>query len=274
MTRTNRVAVVVVLWLVALGLPAHALRLRYTPKVEASHRYTTAMAGHVKMPVAGLTMEMDMSVRSTVDEKVLEKAAKGYKVETSSHDAVMTMTLPGQEEAKSQEVPDSLITAVIDERGAIREVVSSGESQTANPFGVDFLSSFQGISTFPNKEVKPGDTWSGKAKTEATDTVPGTDLTFRSRLVELTTHRGRPCAKIRTAVSGTVKGTILGKMSVNMSLKGTLTDYYDYENSVWVDQEGKLTADMTMEMQGEQAGAVGPMQGRMSVTTTRTLVEE
>jgi len=259
--RVALIAVGLALWLAGLSVAAQAVMLRYTPKVGAKVSYDETQTSTTDATMAGKPVHSQTTMHMTVTYTVKAKAPKGVRAEMAMRNASMSMTMPGAKQPMTQKMPDTTTAMVIDERGHIEREKTGGKGPQAMGAGDDPLTAVIGFSLLPNKEVKPGETWTDTLESKSAGMAPGMKVTFTSRLVELTTYQGRRCAKLNT----TLKGTISGGMGPG-TIQGQGTEYYDYENSVWMGGEAKMT--MTMKFSAPQGKGPG---GSMVTKITGTM---
>ena len=293
--RINRlIALVVGLWLMSLCLPADAVVLRFKPGVNSIVKHKVTMSGRTEMTNEMLPQPMRMGLTMVMisRQKVLGRTDQGLKVQTTSSGGTMTMTFEGVEGMEglggmgggkqSQKLPDSKMVAIMDERGRVQQIVSSDVPGASDmPLSNDTLASLSGMTGFPEGDVKANDTWADEMKIPASEGTPEINLSVNSRLLELLTYQGRPCAKIRTSFKGPMSfdlSQMAGKAGSNASgtmeatLQGTFTQYYDYAHSVWVGGEGQMTMNMTMNM-STQGVDTGPMQMKMAMNIKMQMVK-
>jgi len=241
----------------AVALPAHAVVLRYTPKVGAVAKHKVTVAGRMQadMEGAGETMRMEMDGWVEYTESALSETADTVRIETRLTAGKMTMKMG--EESQSEEMPTGRMVADMDRRGRLVKMVEAdfgGEVGAADFMsgGMGNWSSFSAFSAFPEGDVKVDDTWSDEVRLPSFEGGPEIALSANSRLLELGTYGGRHCAKVRTYVKGPMKFSMPGMEGIaeqmEATLQGTVVWYYDYENSVYVSGEGSLGMEMTMGM--------------------------
>jgi len=249
-------------WLAVLCAAAQAVMLRYAPKVGTKVSYDHAVTSTSDATVAGQTMHVDSTMHMTATYTAKAQTPKGTRVEVAMRDGSMTLTMPGAETPRTQKIPDMTTTMLIDDRGQMQQAKTSGEDQQASAMSDDLLSNLSGFSMFPKTEVKPGDTWSDTLETKAMGKAgAAVKVAFTCTLLELSTYQGRQCAKIRTTFKGTTTAT---GMPGTGNLQGSALQYYDYENSLWVDGEVKMTMNMKLPGQGDSEG--GSMLMHMAMT--------
>jgi len=225
-----------VVWLAVLCASARAVMLRYTPKVGGKASYQYAVTSTIDATMAGERMHSQSFMQMTATHTVLAKTSRGMRVEVAMRNRSMAMTMPGSKGPTNQKMPDSTATVVIDQRGHTERVKAAGQDRAA--MSHDPLSDIVDSIMLPGKDVKPGDTWFDTLDTKGGGAAPAANITFTSRLVELTTRRRRRCAKITTTFMGTMGGA---GAPGSGNVQGTAVQYYDYENSLWVEAEAKLT---------------------------------
>ena len=286
MGRSRLIGVAVGLWMLSVVLPAQAVLLRYTPKVGAIAKHTISMSGRMEMTSEMLpqAMRMQLAVTMAEREKVLGQAEGGYKVQTSTSGGTIKMTGEGLGGARSQKAPAASIVAIYDDHSRVARVVSmTGAKDVSMGMGGDSDFSALGGIPLPEEDVKPGDTWSDEIKMPMGQGMPEATINTTSRLLELATYKGRKCAKIRTTMNGPFSLDMSqmpqaqgAQGSADGTMEGTMTAYYDYEKSVWVDASGKVTMNMNMNVSapgGEGGGMSMTMAMKMAMNVKMTMVK-
>lgn len=278
--KTSRlVAAIVGVYLLSLALPAEAVVLRFKPKVNSIVTHKVTMSGQMEMSSEMLPepMRLQMTMTMTERQKVLGETPEGLKIQTTTSDAKMTMKglKAAGNSRESQQIPDSTIVMIMDDRGRVKEIVSTDipGAQGQMPFSNETLASLSGMTGFPEGEVKVNETWRDEVELPGAAGMPEVNVTVNSRLLELLTYEGRKCAKIRSAFKGPLScdlsqlaGAPAGAAgTVEAMIQGTFTQYYDYENSVWVGGEGQMTMNMTMNLSSEGRD-MGAMTTKMAMT--------
>jgi len=259
--RRIHVGLMLFAWL-ALGLPAHAVMLRYSPKVGETIKHKVSMAGRTSAVVEGMgeTMRMELSGAMQYTEKALSETPDTVRVETRVTGGKFTMSVGGQSE--SQQAPKGKFVADMDRRGRLVKAIEAdfGGKSGAQDFmtgGTGSLSNLTTFAAFPEGDVKVGDTWSDEIKIPATQGGPEVNLSLTSRLLDLADFQGRKCAKIRTTFKGPMSfsapaGSDDPGNTMEAALQGDLIWYYDYENSIYVSGEGSVGMDMKMSVSGPE----------------------
>jgi hypothetical protein len=273
------------LCLVWLCLPAHAVVLRFKPKVNSIVKHKVTMSGRMEMTndMFPEPMRVQMSMVATERQKVLGETPEGMKVHTTTSGGRVTSSGEGTEGGEgSQKIPDTTTVTIVDERGRVKQVVSSdvGGKGASDPFSNEALMSLANFATFPEGDVKPDDTWSDQLNIPGSGEMPEMDLSVNSRLLELLTYQGRQCAKVRTSFKGPMSfdmsqmpGVPEGMSgAMEATLQGTFTQYYDYVNSIWVGGDGQMTMSMTMNMSAQGANT-GPMMMKMVMNMKTQMVK-
>lgn len=259
--RGRRVVWLVVgLWL-ASCLPAHAIVLRYKPKVGAQTKYKVTLAGRMETDMGGMGQSMRMEMNGFVNysEKAVSETPDRVQVETRITGGTMNVKMGA--ESQSQALPTGHMVAEVDRRGRTIGVIDAdfgAMSPGMTAGGPEFWPAWSTIACFPEKDIKENETWSDTIKLPMPPGAPEITITFNSRLLALTTFQGRKCAKIRTAFKGPMTFDLsdLGAEAEGAtgSLEGTLQAqivwYYDYENSVDAGSDGNMSMDMKMSIAG------------------------
>ncbi len=252
--------------LLAACLPAHAIVLRYRPKVDEAVKHKMTMAGRMQMSMEGMGQLMQVEMTGTLEyaEKALSAAEETTRVETRLTGGTMTAKVGDQ--AETQNMPTGRMVADLDQRGRLVKMVSAefeGEDAMAQGMGpgAETWSTMPAqFGAFPEGDVNVGDTWSEELKIPMAPDGPEMTLTIESELLALTTFQGRKCVKARTQFEGPMNIDMAGlggpgadvEGTVEAMLQGDMLWYYDYENSVHVYGEGTLGMDMNISVAGEE----------------------
>jgi len=249
----------------AICVPAHAIVLRYAPKVGEVHKQKASMSGRMEMTMEALQQTMRGEIMMDMDysEKALSQTETVTRVQTDLLGGKGTVTMAGQ--AQSMDMPTGKMVCDMDRRGQVVKLVEMnmpGAEQMMGP-GAESLPNWSQFGALPEGDVAPDDTWSGKVTIPAGPSMPSIEMTFKCTLLDVTAFEGRDCAKIKTVFSGPfemdlsqMRGVPAGaEGSVSATMQGDITWYYDYGNSVYIYGEGTVGMDMNMSMGGAAAGA-------------------
>jgi len=261
-------------------MPAHAIVLRYTPKVGEVHKQKASMAGRMEMTMAALgqTMRGEMTIEMDYSEKALSQTETVTRMQTDLLGGKGSFSMAGQ--SQTMDMPTGKIVADMDRLGAMVKLIEMdmpGSEQFMGS-GAESLPNWSQYSTFPEGDLKVGDTWSGKVSIPAGPDMPSIEMTFKCTLLDLTTFKGRNCAKIRTVFNGPFTMDMAGAQGVPPGTEGTVDAvmdgnmdwYYDYDNSVYAYGEGTMAMDMTVAMAGE-AAAAGDMSMKLKMNIKTAL---
>jgi len=269
----------------AAGLPAHAVTLRYAPKVGDTVKHKVSLAGRTSSGAEGmgdsLAEAMRMEVSGTVQyaERALSETTDTVRIETQVTGGKFTMSVAGQ--SQDQPVPKGKVVADMDRRGRLVKTIETnfGGKSGVQDFmtgGAGDLSNFSSFAAFPDGDVKAGDTWTDEIKIPARQGGPEVNLSLSSRLLDLTTVENRKCAKIRTTFKGPLSfDSVPGAGdagSMEATLQGDLIWYYDYENSVYVSGEGQVGMNMNMHLSGPEMPGM-PVSIKMLMNIKLSLVK-
>ena len=266
-------------------LPAHAIVLRYRPKVDEVTKHKMTMSGRMEMSMEGMGQLMQMEISGSLDyaEKALSATEEATRVETRLTGGTMTAKAGG--ESQAQDMPTGRMVADIDPRGRVVKMVSSefeGEDAMAQGMGpgADTWSTMPAqFGAFPEGDVTVNDTWSEELKIPTSPDGPEMTMKLESQLLALTTFQGRKCAKVRTSFEGPMNldmgdfGGAAGEVEGTMDamLQGDMLWYYDYENSLYVYGEGAVGMDMNISVAG--ADTAGGMTAQMLMNVKMSLAE-
>ncbi|MFB3880226.1 MAG: hypothetical protein ACE149_03135 [Armatimonadota bacterium] len=251
----------------AICVPAHAIVLRYAPKVGEVYKQKATMSGRMEMTMAALqqTMRGEITMDMDYSEKALSQTETTTRVQTELLGGKGQVKMAGQ--SQSIDMPTGKMVTDMDRRGQVVKVVEMdmpGTEQMMGP-GAESLPNWSQFGALPEGDVSPKDTWTGKVTIPAGPNMPSIEMTFNCTLLDVTTFQGRNCAKIRTAFNGPFQMDLAeaegmppgAEGTMDATMNGSIDWYYDYDNSVYVYGEGTVGMEMTMQMAGA-AGAGMP----------------
>lgn len=264
-------------------LPAHAVVLRYRPKVDEVIKHKLTMAGRMQASVEGMGQLMQLEISGSMDyaEKALSATEETTRVETRLTGGAMTAKADG--ESQTQDVPTGYMVADIDRRGRVVKMISlefGGEEampETMGPGAETWTSMPAQFGAFPEGDISVNDSWSDELKIPTAPDGPEMTMNIESQLLALTTFQGRKCAKIRTAFEGPMNINLADfagagegvEGTMDAMLQGNMLWYYDYENSVYVYGEGTVGMDMNLSIPG--ADTPGGMTAQMLMNVKMAL---
>jgi hypothetical protein len=267
--------------LLATCLPAHAIVLRYQPKVGEATKHKVSMSGTMLASVPGMGQVMQMELNGAVDytEKALSETAETTRVETRLLGGSMTVKMEGQ--SQTEEMPTGRVVTDTDRRGRLVNLVEAnvgGQNAMPDAMGPGSATWGSQFVALPEGTVEVNDSWSDTLKIPTAPIGPEIPLTVKSQLLELPTFQNRKCAKIRTSFEGPMNLDLsalgmpaeAGKGTMEASLQGDMILYYDYENSLQVYSEGTIAIDMNLSMTGPDAPP-GGMNMQMQISVKATL---
>jgi len=264
MRKGQVVGLALCLWLTA-ALPAHAIVLRYAPKVGVVTKHKVTLAGRTVASMEGMPQTMGLEITGTTfyTVKALSETPDRVRLETAVTGGKVTMKI--DDGSQTQDIPKAKTVVELDRRARVVEVIEADAGGGASPEDVMSAQNWANLSSFgalPEGDVKVGETWSEEAKIPTGADGPEITLNLTSRLLDLTTYQGRKCAKIRTSLKGPIsfKTGDSESQSIEAMLSGQIVWYYDYENSVDVGGQGTVGMDMKMS-------ASGPGMPGMEMTT-------
>jgi hypothetical protein len=264
----------------AFCLPAHAIMLRYAPKVGEVHKSKASMAGKVESSMAamGQSARIEMTMEMDYAEKIVSQTDEVTRVETEllGGTVVTKMTQPMQQ-TQTMDMPTGRMVVDLDRRGQVVEMVEAdmpgADMSQLGGQGAESFPNWSQYSAFPEEDIAEGHEWTATLEIPTAPDGPTMELELSSKLVALTTFQDRKCAKIRTQFSGPINmdasqtsGVEGGEMTG--TLQGDLLWYYDYESSVYVYGEGTMGMDMHMDM-----GDMGSMTMKMLMNIKTRLSE-
>jgi hypothetical protein len=259
---------------VTVCLPAHAIVLRYAPKVGEVHRYEVTAAGAFEMTIEALgqTSRTESGAEVQCEQRALSQTGDVTRLQTDLLGGKSTTKCDDQTE--SGEAPSGKVVVEVDRRARVTRLVEMNlegkdASQEVGPWA-EFLSKWSQCCALPEGDVEVGDTWADTFTNSLPAGGPRIKVSIKSQLLDVTTFQGRQCAKIRTTFSGPVEleGEDMGPFGsvgpTTGKLEADLTWYYDYANSIFVGGEGSGGLEMSRFLEG----ILGPgMPNRTGVST-------
>jgi hypothetical protein len=254
----------------AAGSGAQAVEIQYKPKVGETTKQRVMLAGRMSMEADSPLMQdfiLDRAqVSATIDytSKPISQSgdATEVKVQITQGEATITVS-EGQEKTSLGSVES---TMRVDRRLEVSEVdftteedyrhLSDDAAGAMDAFGIGAGGWWDLVDVLylPEGDVSVGAEWTYKDDDTSIgggEEAPPLEVQFK--LLELTTHAGRNCAKISTSYryefsevampTGAEEG---GRMTTSGLMSGEYLIYYDYENSVRVYREGSTGFDVTV----------------------------
>ncbi len=266
------VGVPVVLLLAAVCLPARAVVLSYAPEVGSSFVNACTMYMEQETSVPGEAPTKRQAVgHMTLSSTVVEKTATGVREEGALRDTSLRTTGAGLPAGGRTETrPDVTYTLTTDPRGVVLEHRISGGGTWGDSLSGG-LSALAGTGSFPASEVKPGDSWTGQYTIALGDPLPAMTVSAKCQLLELTTYRGRPCAKIRSVFSSPPQVTTA--VAATGRLEGTALTYYDYVHSVVVESVSDSLISLIAPPAGKPTKGAAPAQVKLTLRSIAVLQE-
>jgi hypothetical protein len=253
----------VALLAVAVCVPAHAVVLRFRPKVDSVQKHKASMAGRMETTMEGMgqTMRAEMAIDMEYSEKVLSQTDDATRIETELLGGKGEITF--NQQTQTMDMPTAKMVADLDAQGRVVKLIEvdmpeGAMSEQLMGHGAESFPNWSQFSAFPEGDVNEGDAWSDTITIPTTPGGPEMEMTFQSKLIALTTFQSRKCAKIRTSFSAPMNLDLAelsagdeddAEGAMEATLQGDLLWYYDYENSIYVYGEGTIGMDMKMEMQ-------------------------
>jgi hypothetical protein len=269
--RPRQLAILVALALLGgAGSAAQAVEMQYRPKAGETAKHRVMLAGRLTMEAdSPLVQEfiLDRAQLSATLEYVCTPTSQSgdtteIEVEMTRSEATVT-TAAGPEKTS---LGSAKATMQVDSRLEVSEAsfttdedytsLSDDAVEAIDAFGAGAAGWWDLVDVLylPEGDVSAGAEWTY----EDTDTdfggVEGAPpLEVRYKLLELTTHAGRKCAKIGTSFQYEFSDVAVSpedeggrQMTTSGVMSGEYLSYYDYENSVQVYHEGAMGLDVTV----------------------------
>lgn len=218
-----------ILCVVLLSAPARseptAVTLRLRREVGQTLKYRAAVSGAGAITILGDRQPVRVRGRFTRTERTLAPAAPGgWQVEVKIENSTLALESGADQQTITLQAPT--LTEIVDERGAVSEVrgwdttpaatAAPGMGEAVRPlFG---LTQVEGLPAGP---VKPGDSWTAKAKLRTPDGADQ-ELEQRFEFVRVTTVAGAPCAEIRSTAELPIKRRLPpAPTGMQVSVEGT-----------------------------------------------------
>jgi len=258
------------------------LRHRQAQGDKATYVYSCSTRAQTRVGNSRKTERAQVSLQMKLTTEVLETTPGG---DMRIRADITSGNIKASAGRHQQTVPvkSAVLEYLVSGQGVTKRVnLTSGKPPTigllpytATPDDV-FLAS--GVGRFPDKRLKPGDTWEGVARIPSTEGGGAMEVPFKSKLVSVGEVRGRPCATIKTtarAVSTDDKPAEDGSrlLSVHMDVAQELTWAFDYERGVVVSAQGTTRISLALRDTGSGSGASGSARISGVMNTRATLLE-
>ncbi len=264
---------------VVVCVPAHAVTLRYAPRVGEVHKQRAVVTGTADTTAMGQTMNGTISMTMDYSEKALSQNNATTRVQTDLLGGKGSVSMAGQNQ--SIDLPTGKVVAEMDRRNRVVKLISAevpGAQDAMGP-GAESFPNWSQFGAFPEGDVSINDKWSGTVSIPASAGMPSINMAYECTLLDLTEEQGRKCAKIRTAFSGPfqmdlggVKGMPQGASGeMNAAIEGSIIWLYDYENSVFVSGDGSVNMDMIMSMSGDPSMPAGDISTKIAMNVNTAL---
>lgn len=253
---------------------AVTLAYKFAPGVPLSYKQSGTQTQTVDAMGQTMTTEITSNMEITLTPKGLKEANHllGVTIDTLSID------IQGPQGGVSPDLKDVLgksFDFVLSPRG--EEVDVSGAAALFVDMGDsgrrDLSSEFQAIfANLPDHPVKIGDTWPVDETVNQKSDAGEIRIVFTnvSTLDGFETVDGRECARIKTAVKGTMSGALnqMGMaLGLSAKLEGTETSHFAFGDGVLVKTEGAadLTGAISIDAMGQTFGFTGQQRGTMTL---------
>jgi hypothetical protein len=242
--------------------PASALELRYKFKPGALIRYRVMVAAGAlaQTPMAPEPVKMQFTMDMRMVQKVLTVSKSGIAdQEWTTTQGTMKMTAAGRTNSSKMEREVSRLK--LTDRGKLLSYHTLGgdaaPAASAGPVGFDQADPMRALAglNFPDRDVKPGDTWASESKV---DLGGGQSRVMKiaSRFVGLARYKGRQCARIQTAfempmdvsaMTGEAEGVTVKSQG---KITGQIMTLFDYTAGRELYADGSVIMLVKMKMSG------------------------
>jgi hypothetical protein len=229
--------------LVGLSEPACAEQFRYRFQPGQVLQSRVSMAGATMMGQSGGSpFKAQFRAVSRHTQKVRSVADGVATIEVRETPVSGSIKAMGQSESLSQKPTTSVLK--LTERGRLVSRKSGKGASTAGPGGFPGMDVLYGLN-FPDRDLKPGDTWEDTINTGEGEDAQSVKISGRYVGREL--FRGRPCAKFVTvssaappesATAGSASGA---DFTQNARIAATVTTYFDPAAGVEVYSSGSIS---------------------------------
>jgi hypothetical protein len=253
------------------------LTYKFTQGASLSYKNASDQVQNVDAMGQTMTTEVNSSLDFTLKPKglkdgnhILELTIDGMAMNTQSPQGNMAPDLSGVI-GKSFDLILSPQGQEIDVSGAAAFKVDMGEAGSR-----DLSSDFQGLFVnLPDRPVKVGDKWPSEKAIVQKSSNGDIHIAFKNEntLDGFETVEGRLCARIKTAVRGTISGALnQGGMALALDAKtdGTETSFFAVKDGVFIKSE--MVAAMNGAIAIESMGMTLSFTGQQK--NTKTLVKK
>jgi hypothetical protein len=258
------------------------LRYRQAQGDKAVYAYSCSTRAQVDIQNGQKTQRAEVSLQIRLATEVLE-TTPGGDMRIRADITSGNIKASSGSDRETVPVESAVLEYLVSGRGVIKSVnLTSGQPPAigvlpyaATPDDAFFVS---GVGQFPDKRLKPGDTWEGVARIPDPEGGEAMEVPFKSKLVSVGQVRARPCATIKTTAR--VNTTHAedaddgsGRMSGRMDIVQDVTWVFDYERSVVMSAQG--TTRVSVGMQGTDSDSGESASARVSgvMNTRSTLLE-
>ncbi|MBW2699934.1 MAG: hypothetical protein JRF33_03860 [Deltaproteobacteria bacterium] len=219
------------------------LRFKFKPGDKQVYRMTMGQKMEVETDMApGMTQKVNITINTDMYQKVLKQDGTGAVLEVgyTRMDANMSvsgqpMPIPGADELTK--VRMTMKMSELGELGEAKVVSEKGLGNKALKMADEMKKSIaQGAMIFPEKALKPGDSWSHKQKVPTK--LAGTkdmnmDVVSVYTFVGMDKFKGKPAAKVTAKVKILLTGKAVQNnipMDTNLSGRGSSVSFFSVED--------------------------------------------
>jgi len=291
MTTTHRLLGLTLILVLVGAAPAGAVELVYKPKVGETVQHKVMLAGRLSVTAS------DSELAAFVDQRGEMTAAIRYSAVPTSQSEDSTVVeirmLKGQAVVKIESGAETVDLGTLTARLTIDRRLETGEAEFDNEEDVTEIS-YETYSVLDGFPLLAGDWWevvdvlylpAGDVSTgaewqyEETEDLPSESappLVVRYKLLDLTTHAGRKCAKIRASwryefsdmkMDEEGEGEESAATTGSGVYSGDYLLYYDYKNSVCAYSEGSVGLETSVTMPSPSGEGTASMKALVNVKT-------
>jgi len=267
----RRLAVLMALMLVGgVASAAQAVEMRYDPEIGEVAKHRVMLAGRLTMEADSPLMQEFLLDRAQLLATIEYTSTPTSRSEDATNiDVKMTdseVTVTTSEGPEKTSLGSAEATMQVDSRLEVVDAkfttdedytsLSDKAAEAIDTFGIGAAGWWDLIDVLylPEGDVPVGAEWTYEEEPGEFGGDEGAPpLVVRYKLLELTTHAGRKCAKISSSFRYEFSDADMssededgGKLTATGTVSGEYLSYYDYENSAQVYHEGSTGVDVTV----------------------------
>jgi len=289
MTTTHRLLGLTLILVLVGAAPASAVELVYKPKVGETVQHKVMLAGRLSVTASDSELAAFLAQRGEMTVTIRYAAAPASQSDDAT--VVAIRMLNGQAVVKTESGTETFDLGTLTAKLTVDRRLETGAAEFDNEEDITEVSD-EAYSVLDGFPVLGGNWWElvdvlylpagdvsagAEWQYEDTEDLPSESsppLVVRYKLLDLTTHAGRKCAKIRASWRyefSDMKMDEEGEESEATIGSGVYSGdyllYYDYENSVCAYSEGSVGLETSVMMPSPSGEGTASMKALVNVKT-------